>query len=420
MELFFLKVFAVLRPIMFIESPFQVLGLNMFEAAAILFSLFLLGALVSRLAVSKDVRISPTDLLILSYVVWCITAYLVYIEMSDLRELGKFVLPFFTYIVAKNIITDRAQYKKLVFLMILGFIIPVVASTVLIATGGGIDRVNFWTGLPRYLGVYSGPHNMAHNMTFLLMLLCVYLVLSLDEHRKIVVGRGIKALFAGLAVLAIYCLYYSGVRTSMVGLAVFLVVLLFFFSKRLLIFCGIAGLIVTVLFSLQLKQHLYYEAVMFERTGQASTEELASGRPRLWMQNLDEFLRLPIDRQLAGVGIGNSVENAGSDLQEIVESHNDLLEVLIQTGVVGFILFLAINVALLRAILRLPAHDKYLFLAIFLAVVVMNFASNSYVSRFGLAQMYYFVMAFAELSRARAVDVQRSKFAVSELPGAYR
>lgn len=419
MEIFLLKVFALLRPVMFVESPYHVFGLNMFEAAAILFSTFLIGAMIIRAAVWKRFELTGADMLIIVYIVWCLVAYLTYIEVSNFKELGKFILPFLTYIVAKSIIADREQYKALVFIMILGFIVPVLVTAGMTATGHGAEWVNYWTGEPRYQGVYSGPHNMSHNMTFLIILCGVYAVLSFDARRKIAMSLPKKCLLAVLTVAALYCLYESGVRTPLVGLVVFLAVLLFFVNKRLLVIGGVAAVVVVALFSFQLKERFYYESIMFERTGHVEEDELASGRPRLWKQNLDEFSRMPIDRQLAGVGIGNSVENAHSDLQEIVESHNDLLEVLIQTGVVGFVIFFAINAALLRAILRLRGHEKHLFLAVFAAVLVMNFASNSYVSRFGLAQMYYFIMAYVELARVRAMESAASTVMAST-SGAYR
>lgn len=419
MELFLLKIFAFLRPVMFIESPYSVFGLNMFEAAAIVFSTFLIGAMIVRAAVWKRFELTGTDMLILVYIVWCLVAYVTYIEVSSLKELGKFVLPFLTYVVAKSIIADREQYKTLVFIMILGFVVPVMMTAGMTAMGHGAEWVNYWTGEPRYQGVYSGPHNMSHNMTFLLMLCGVYVVLSLDKRGKLVMSLPKKYLLAVLTVTALYCLYKSGVRTPFLGLFVFFAVFFYFVNKRLLVLGGVAVAVVAAIFSLQIRERFYYESIMFERTGHVEEQELASGRPRMWKQNLDEFVRQPIDRQLAGVGIGNWVGNEHSDLQEIVESHNDLLEILMETGVVGLIIFSALNVTLLRAILRMNGHEKHLFLAIFAAVLVMDFVSNSYVTRFGLAQMYYFVMAYVELARIRAMETAAS-VVVAQTTGAYR
>jgi O-antigen ligase len=213
-------------------------------------------------------------------------------------------------------------------------------------------------------------------------------------------GNGKKTLLVGLALAAMYCLYYSGVRTAILGLAVFFGVLLYFWNKRLL-FIGAAALVgVAAVFSQTLQQHLLYEKVMLQKAG-GDAEELASGRPRIWADNLSEFIDMPIDRQLAGVGIGNSADRPGSDLQKIVDSHNDYLEVFLQTGFVGFFLFFALHVALMRAIFRLDGVERFLFLALFAAVVLMNLMSNSYVSRFGLAQMYYVILAFVELRQPK-------------------
>lgn len=403
MEYLLLGVFAFLRPVLFVDLGLQVGGLNLFELSAIALSAVLFGGLLIHAALTRSIRLSVIDLLIAGFVLWCITIFLAYVERADVRELAKFVLPFLTYIVVKSVAQDRDRHRKLMWVMILGFSIPVLASAGLIAVGLGVDRINYWTGEIRYLGVYTGPHNMAHNMTFLLMLMGVYFLVDKAGTYKAwsAMSRPRKVLIVALAGAALYCLFFSAVRTALIGLLVFWFVVLWFHNRRLLLI-GAALVSVTVLvFSGELKNRLFYEAVMSERTG-AGVKELASGRPRIWQDNLSEFVTLPLDRQLAGVGIGNDASKPGSDLSQIIESHNDFLQVLMQTGIVGFVLFIGLQFAVLRAILRLEGYERSAFLAVFIAVTVMNFSSNSYVARFGLAQMLYVLLAYVEIPRSAA------------------
>ena len=228
-------------------------------------------------------------------------------------------------------------------------------------------------------------------MTFLLMVLTVYFGVrfhsgpkaNTDVRKPIVIGA--LLLVSG----AIYCLWMSQVRTALVGLVVFAVVCLIYVNWRLLaVLVGTAVVLVMVLFPI-LKPILLPDLVMAEKTG-AGAEALASGRPIFWEHNLELFGDLSPDRQIAGVGIGFN------RLPGFLDSHNDLLDVLIQTGVVGFLLFAALQVMMFRRLGELPTRERYLFRALFIAVLAMNFGSNSYVARFGLAQMYYLVMAFIE------------------------
>jgi len=136
------------------------------------------------------------------------------------------------------------------------------------------------------------------------------------------------------------------------------------------------------------------------KTGVWDEGELGSGRPKIWKHNLDIFWSMPIDRQLAGAGIGNK---GVSGTDGVVDSHNDYLEMMMNTGIVGLLLYLTMQLLMLHKILRLPGREKHVFLGVFMAVVLMNFSSNSYITRAALAQMLFLVLAYIELpSAARA------------------
>lgn len=59
---------------------------------------------------------------------------------------------------------------------------------------------------------------------------------------------------------------------------------------------------------------------------------------------------------------------------------------------------------------RLNLRDKLPFLAFFLAVSAMNLASNSYVVRFSIGQMFFMVLAYIE---SRGAQEPQSKKAVA-------
>ena len=397
MEQLLLYLVAFFRPILFIEVG----AANLFDIGGVAVIAVLGVSVFIRAATGKTLQLSAIDALIVAFVLWCFSVAAIYPATFDGRGLLKLVAPFIGYTVAKNVILERSQYQRMLGIMIIGFVAPVAASVVLIVLGKGIDPFgeNYWTGIVRWAGAYDSSHDMGHNMTFLLMVLAMYF--GMRFHQRSEGNPEIrKPIIIGALVLAsgaLYCLWMSQVRTALVGLFVFAVVYLIYVNWRLLaVLSGTAVAVVTVFFPI-LKPILLPDLVMVEKTG-AGAEALASGRPTFWTHNLELFGNLPLDRQLAGVGIGFN------RLPGFLDSHNDLLDVLIQTGVVGFLLFAALQVIVFLRLGQLPKSERYLFRALFVAVLAMNLGSNSYVARFGLAQMYYLVMARIE-TRKSSVQV---------------
>jgi O-antigen ligase len=92
----------------------------------------------------------------------------------------------------------------------------------------------------------------------------------------------------------------------------------------------------------------------------------------------------------------------------VIDSHNDWLDVLMQTGAVGLLLLLALQILILKAILRVPGHEKYAFLSVYLAVIVMMFVSNSYVWRIQVGHIYYIMLAYIEIRQTSSTEVKHT------------
>lgn len=393
-----LTLFFFFRPVMFINLGWKIVGLNINEFFAVFATAVLIAAYVLNLIFTKQLNISVVDFFIAFFIIWCLFIYVLYIDRASIKDSVKFALPFFTYVVMKNIVKSKKQYVKLLYIMILGYSIPVISSAYLIFRGRGLDKVLYWTGLHRFQGVYENPHNMAHCMTFLVIIICIYAVIcTVDDNLKPMSKRKVTLfIFSVLSILALYCLYKSFVRTCFIGLLIFVYYYLFRINKKALIIITVIISIVGVM-SAALLYTIFYDMVDAVE-GKTSAERFGSGRPFIWMHNLQEFSNFSLDRKLAGAGIGNrrtihSV-NPGDD---VWNSHNDLLEVLMQTGIIGFILYIFMQYFLFKKIRRLEGREKYIFLALFFAVFFMNCISNSYIIRFGLAQMYYVVLSYIEL-----------------------
>lgn len=411
MEIFLLYLTAFLRPILSVDLSFsgakqQVMA--MADWAAIVMFSVLIVAVAANLALRKEARLSPIDAAMAAFVLWCVAIYLIYVDKANAREMVKLVFPFFVYFVTKNVLRDLAEYRKMLALMIVAFVLPVVGSSVLLLLGKGVALVNYWTSEPRYEGMYDGAHSLGHNMVFLLMLLGVYVALRRYVYEQPFGKTANLATRVGCGLLvlgAVYCLIMSQTRTQLFGIIAFSLYYFFVFNRRTLYF-GMAALAIVVVVFLPFITNILFFDMQRVASGTWGEEDIASGRPRIWQNNFDIYAGMPIDRKIAGVGIGNKDIFGGTE--GFTDSHNDFLDVMIQTGIVGLLLYLFIQFLLLREILRLPGKEKHAFIALFIAVVLMNFASNSYITRSALAQMFFLVMSYVEVRNARQVQTQLS------------
>ncbi len=399
MELLLLKLVSLLRPLAsmgYAEAFFDIAGAGLF--------VFLVAALLSDSAVRKTLSLSVVDLLIGMFAIWCLTIYVVYFEEASIAHVVKMLIPLISYTVVKNVVKERAQYAKLLLWMIVGFSVPVILSGALIATGKGVDYVSYWTGLPRYAGVYTASHNFGHSMTLFLIVLVLYV--EMTRERSIATGFSWpkNILLASLAGIALFCLYKSQVRTAIVGLMIFIGMYLFVFNKKLLIVGAATVTVVAVLLLPYWMPILLPDVWLMEKGQDPSLMGLGSGRPRFWLNDITQFAALPADQLLAGVGIGRYYHQQDLDLM----GHSDWLEILTNTGIIGFILFATLQIFILRAILKMESREKFIFLAMFCAVNVMMIVSNSYVWRIQVSQLYYMALAFVEMKRPRMIPVGQS------------
>jgi O-antigen ligase len=390
MELFLLHLVAIIRPLAsmsYAAELFDVVGIGLFA--------ILIVAMSANFALRQTIRISLIDSLILVFSLWCVAIYLIYLEYAYIRDVVKLIVPMLSYTVAKNVLASRLQYRNMLGWMIAGFSVPVLLSAALIMTGNGIDYVSYWTGLTRWQGAYEGSHSLGHSMTLFLIVLMLYTVTDKNESTDVVtLGVKRKIVLVLLASIALYCLYMSQVRSAILGLLTFSAIYLFFINRKVFIVGAVAFTVVAVILIPYWLPALLPEYAMRQKGIDVDTMDLGSGRPRFWLNDLYVFADLPVDRQLAGVGIGNRGEQSADAM---LYGHNDWLELLLQTGLVGLALYAVLQVAMLRAILRVTGKERYAYLALFCALNLMMLVSNSFVWRIQVSQLYFIVYAFIEL-----------------------
>jgi O-antigen ligase len=399
MELFLVNLVAFLRPLVsmrFGESWFELLGVGLFGLAV--------AAMLITMSIRHSLKISAIDAVIVAFAIWCLAAYVIYFESARVGEMAKLLVPMLSYTLVKNVLSSKQEYRRLLIWIFLGSAVPVVWSVALIASGSrsAIQYVSYWTDMARWQGVYANSHNLGHSMALLLMTITTYVAMRDIGQRGALSGSRLfeNVALGSLGIAAVYCLYQSQVRTAILGLLMYGGMYLYWYNKKLLVFgVGALALAATVSVSYWLPA-LVPESAMIERGIELDTLDIGSGRGRFWLNDIKVYAGLPIDQQLAGTGIGARGEFSKG---QTIYGHSDWLEILTQTGLVGFVLFAVLQVLILRAILRISGKERYAFLSLFVAVNFMMASSNSYVWRIQVSQLYYMILAFIEV-RPRSSD----------------
>lgn len=415
------QLFYFVRPVMFYYVDARFFGLGVFEILTILmvgvlFCAFLLSSWNSRRGLDR------LDVAMMLFVAWCGIVTVFQWESSDLKASIKWMLPFVMYLLLRRMVRTEKEFLRYLRNLVLGFAIIVSVNAVAILQGKGLYSVNYYTGFERYQGVFKDLHSMAHTIGFAIMLVFIYSGLQRawrgpGAWRKQKVIMAACALITGLAV---FSLFKSNVRTVMLGLVVFFGVLVWLRNRRW--FVVYAGGLVAVWLLSGYVQTVFWDATQGKGVGSA-VEMAGSGRPFIWAHNLRMFADLPFDQQITGLGVGNEIGVMPANgvitseyRLRAWESHNDYLSALMELGVVGFALVVWIYYLLFQHARSAPAPVRPYYLALLVAVIAMNFLSNSYLNRFGLGQLFVMVMIGLDIARHGYHSQASGATFIGELP----
>jgi len=408
MDAFLIKFIYFARPLLGGFVNYQIFGLTFFEAATIVLTAALLLVYVHVMMSRRKEPLSRIEVWMLVFFIWCLFSSILNYDLVVGESIIKWVLPPATYIILRRTINDLELYGKCINWMMLGFVVPIGLSAYLTSQGINIDEEVFKTGAQRYRGIYSGIHEMGHNTGLCIMFICIYITLARLRGAEL----GLKmswiryGFLAVLALLAGYCLIHTYVRTVFVGLTIFIFVFLYFYSKKALVLFG-AGAVVAGIVFFSVITSVFYDVLDTRYVGK-NYENAGFGRTAIWERNLNNWLNVPIENKIAGVGIGNWVGNRvpkpSDGFQQLNNSHNDWLSVTMESGIVGLIIILGLYMAIFRTIWRFGGRERYAFIAFFLAVSAMNMLSNSYISRVPLAQMFYMLLVYVEIAGMRRFE----------------
>ncbi|HAC34357.1 MAG TPA: hypothetical protein DCF45_07555 [Gammaproteobacteria bacterium] len=401
METLLAQLLYFLRPVLFIETDISVAGLGGFALFNGLYfaPLLLLGLMV--LGKSNALQLSRIEKLLLLYVGWGVLVALFFSPNASADGFIKLLAPLVSYLIFRRLISSKRLFVRALQTMLVGFAPPVFASAWLIRHRQGNVDVDFFSGVERFSGVYSQIHPMGHSMGLVLMLtVLLYAVASSPAGGRVGISRVFWLYLMLLWLGAFYCMFHSHVRTVYLGLLIFFPIVCWSLGKRYLLLLVVAG---GLMASTQTEMiRLVFMDVIDAVEGRDSIEKAGSGRLLIWGDKLTDFAETPLDRQLVGKGLGGHFVESDSHWGALqsnevqFDSHNDYLHVLIDYGIIGLLLLILLYSAVWNQIGRLVGLERAVFRGFFLAVLVMNLVSNSYVSRFGLAQILFMVLIYLD------------------------
>ncbi len=374
-----LMLFAFFRPIT-VSFP-VIAGVSILDLFGILMSYLILVALFIKF---REIELDVTSSLMIFFSIYCILSFT---WGSYYRDVIRMIFPFLPFFLTKNIIKNRESAVFTIKVLFLGYIVPVIGSTVMILSGTSEIQI---TGsmVERQAGLSSGVHTLAHLMLFYSYCFVLYLLWVKEKSLFRVLGYT-------LLFLSILCLIKTYTRTVFLGGIFFWFSQLFFWKRRVFFILLTALLFASPLFYDDIKNIVFQERAFSKRTEEVDLNTATSGRIWIWKYNMEIFSRMPITRQILGVGLGKELQNVpGERYKAWVGSHNDYLSLMIMTGVIGVVLYILIYLSVIYTLARSPLDRKVVIFGVIviISVMLMNFVSNSYIVRFQMAQLLWFLI----------------------------
>ena len=295
------------------------------------------------------------------------------------RQGLRFLSPFIPFLLLVVLIRDRKMFLYYLktnayvlgvsVILLNAFMLAFVPQGTFSATHRGMDRT---------IANFAGWHTFGHFCLVTIFLLSLYLLYVSNKKERY---------FLYIVYFIGCCLVFkSGCRTAYLGLFTFVFVWFLLKKKFLWLLMMVFG--VFLLYSF----HGNFRALFSEEIGshQIKYEEVGSGRLGLWERSIKSFMARPLDEKMLGAG-PQQMFFMGKRLY--ADAHNDYLAILFQYGFIGLFLFLVFYTELfIKAVRLFKTNIGLLYIAMLISVAVMNFVSNSYIARVGIATIFWPVL----------------------------
>ena len=300
---------------------------------------------------------------------------------------------FSIYAVLMHKLDSIKKVKWVIGVIIAAQIIPTVSGLLIVAGRTGL----FFTDDTMRLGNSGVGVYMA-----IVSILCVVFFLSSKTNSE-------RLLWGALTAIFLVALFYSFGRSGWIGFALALFLMSMIRFKRLIFIIPLL-LILVVLLVPGISER--FSDISF--SGQISSgDSTLSQRVEYWQAALTVFQAHPV----LGVGLGVGRYRVGDFLgQYSMMIHNDYVSVLLETGVIGFIVFLVWHYQWLVGLFKAyrgatKSYDKTITLAVLIALVsimVMRVTDNILLDSYDMYPICAMIAATLSIYRIRQSEVSRA------------
>lgn len=376
---YLLTFFLFFRPLTLVFAQYQLFGLNILEYFSVIFSYFLI------IPVLFKIRKIPLDKINYFVILFCGYVLLSILWGSSHREIARMILPFVLFFCTRIVVTTQKHINVLVGAAIIGFIYPILGSFYSILVGTAAEKLVWSSGIAKQGGLFTRIHPFAH--AIFIFSFFYSLLLRQIKINKMLIKYGLAVLF----LISVFCIFKSHVRTVYLGFLIFFTLFLLNTNKKYFLLFAF-GILCFATINLTQIQNIFWQTP--QKQGR-SFDIASSGRLTTWEHNISAFSKFSVVQKVGGIGLGGEGETVINGKIRVEPSHNDYLTLLMTLGPIGLLLYLAIYIVLLTDIYfsKLSKDKKFLFLAIVISVLVMNFVSNGYIFRVELSQFFWLLMA---------------------------
>lgn len=312
---------------------------------------------------------------------------------SSIRFIILYLIIMFYYFVTRWLITN-ISIEKLEAIIYKTGIIGVICSLIyylmgLLASGFNYrgNNISYYgllidRSIPRLTGVASTDPNI---FVFYITLFLFYTLSNLERKRN--------KIGCFLSLIAIILSFSRGAYISVVIGVIFW----FFISKnKMMKIKFLLGILICTFVLFCFSDVLPFNPFSFIINRFVSFgKDGGSGRFTIWMNALNAFKSNPI----TGIGINSILKYNLANYSRAVYVHNSLLEVLVETGIVGFIIYFVFWISLFIYSIRVKLIDQratYIFTTLIAMFIQMNALSILYNEAF-----YFTVVILYRYSRER-------------------
>ena len=262
--------------------------------------------------------------------------------------------------------------------------------------------------LQNVIGTFGGHHAMLANMMTFPLGFSGYKSMNANTIKK-------RCVFGILACVFLYAIIYSGSRSNLIG--VFGAVLIIFLMKLKLKPIYLISLLLLpvcayLLFHFSPLHNLLNNSIHSEETSKLDISSI--GRLLIWKNAWHFYWNSSIVCKLFGVGIANFMK---IEFPEFIlgskfagGGHNIFLHVLVETGLIGFILFIAFYLIIIFKLHKQGRNDNlalaYLFITLSLLLSGITQETLWFQPVFGCLWLYYICLLSLILKKEPATKIR--------------